>query len=102
MNGTDTPTATSIVGRSSGTRFEAAWRLGLRKRYNLLTWLVTGGMWAILALSLGALAWERRRRDRPRREALNVGWVVPPEPPAEGGEVPGTPPVPVDQRPPTE
>ncbi|MBK6421596.1 MAG: hypothetical protein IPF77_05125 [Gemmatimonadetes bacterium] len=83
-------------------RFEETWRLGLRRRYNLLTWIVTGGMWAILALSLGALAWERRRRDAPRREALNVGWEVAPEPPEGGGEASGTPTVPVDQRPPTE
>ncbi len=83
-------------------RFEEAWRLGLRRRYNLITWVVTGGMWAILALSLGLLAWERRRRDRPRREALNVGWELPPEPPAADGDGTGTPPVPVDQRPPRE
>ena len=78
----------------SEDQFEVAWQAGLRRRYNLLTWLVTGGLWAILACSLGILWWERRRRDRPRREALNVGWELPPEDPPEPGEV--------DQRPPPQ
>ncbi len=83
-------------------QFEVAWRAGLRRRYNLLTWVVTGGMWAVLALGLGAILWERRRQDRPRRAALDVGWVVPPEAVEPDGTLPVADPPPVDQRPPTE
>lgn len=58
-------------------RFEAAWQGALRRRYSLLTWLVAGGMWTIIAFSLGGLVWYRRQRDRPRREALDRGWTLP-------------------------
>ncbi|HPF61730.1 MAG: hypothetical protein KC544_09455 [Gemmatimonadetes bacterium] len=58
--------------------FDEAWRRTMRRRYNLGIWLLTGGSWAVLALVLAALAAERRRRDAPRRAALDVGWTLPP------------------------
>lgn len=58
-------------------RFEEAWRGALKRRYSLLTWLVAGGMWSVIAFGLGGLAWYKRERDRPRRAALDRGWVVP-------------------------
>lgn len=58
-------------------RFEAAWRAALRRRYGLITWLAAGGMWTVVALAVAALAWHRRERDRPRRAALDQGWVIP-------------------------
>lgn len=60
----------------SEDRFDEAWHRDVRKRYNWLIWLATGGAWLVVALLLGwAAAW-RRHRDAPRREALNEGWVV--------------------------
>lgn len=64
-------------------RFEETWQSTLRRRYSLLTWLAAGGMWTLVAFSLGGLLWYRRQRDRPRREALDEGWVIPPEPPPD-------------------
>jgi hypothetical protein len=61
------------------TRFEAEWQRTLRRRFGLVTWLMAGGLWVILALLPFALLWWRRRRDRRRRAELDQGWVVPPE-----------------------
>jgi hypothetical protein len=36
--------------------------------------------WGITGLAVGIVWWRRRRRDRVRRAALDVGWEVPPEP----------------------
>jgi hypothetical protein len=70
-------------------RFEEAWQRSLRQRYSLVTWLVAGGMWALIAFSLGGLVWYRRERDRPRRAALDHGWVLPPpDAPEEGPTAP--------------
>jgi len=84
-------------------RFEAAWRSALKRRYSLLTWLVAGGMWSVIAFGLGGLAWYKRERDRPRRAALDRGWVVPPPdelsefpPPTAGVGGPGSEGSPVD------
>lgn len=64
-------------------RFEEAWQTTLKRRYSLLTWLVAGGMWTVIAFGLGGLAWYKKERDRPRRAALDRGWVIPvPEDPA--------------------
>lgn len=60
-------------------QFEIAWRKSARQRYNIFIWFVAGGFWTGLALALGFLAWYRRRRDRPRRLALDVGWTIPEE-----------------------
>ncbi|MES2307077.1 MAG: hypothetical protein V4558_16360 [Gemmatimonadota bacterium] len=60
----------------SEDRFDEAWHREVRKRYNWLIWLATGGAWLIVTLLLGwAAAW-RRHRDAPRRAALNEGWVI--------------------------
>jgi hypothetical protein len=58
-------------------RFEEEWQHSLRHQYSFLTWLVAGGMWALIAFSLAGLFWYRRQRDRPRRAALDQGWVIP-------------------------
>lgn len=57
---------------------EAAWHSGVRARYNLGIWVLTGGAWAVLALLLGVAAVWRRRADAPRRAALDHGWPMPP------------------------
>lgn len=61
------------------SQFEREWQRTLRNRYSLVTWLLAGGGWAVLALSLwGLLRW-RRRVDTVRRAALDQGWEIPPE-----------------------
>ncbi|HEX2249588.1 MAG TPA: hypothetical protein VHH32_04520 [Gemmatimonadales bacterium] len=72
-------------------QFERAWRLSLRRRYSLITWLLAGGGWATLALALWLLVRRRRALDQPRRAALDEGWVVPPEEPATSAEDPSPP-----------
>ncbi len=60
-------------------RFEAEWRRTLRRRFGVVTWLMAGGLWVILAgLPFALLGW-RRRRDRRRRADLDEGWDVSPE-----------------------
>lgn len=78
--GEDFATALDESTGLSVDRFEETWQSGLRHRYSLLTWLVAGGMWSLIAFSLGGLLWYRRQRDRPRRAALDQGWIIPPEP----------------------
>ena len=87
----------------SPDRFEEAWQGALKRRYSLLTWLVAGGMWSVIAFGLGGLAWYKKQRDRPRRAALDRGWVVPsPEdlsesvPPNRGARDPDPEGAPVD------
>ncbi len=57
-------------------QFEISWRADVRRRYGLGLWVVAGGGWAVLAVVLVGAAWFRRRADRPRREALDIGWEV--------------------------
>jgi hypothetical protein len=64
-------------------QFAVAWREGVRRRYSLFTWLAAGGLWVVIALGVLAAAWLRRRADRPRRRALDEGWVIT-EDPVEG------------------
>lgn len=59
-------------------RFADTWHLATRRRYNWGIWFAAGGVWVVLALFLGAGAAWRRQLDVPRREALNVGWELPP------------------------
>ncbi len=61
------------------SQFETQWRLTIRRRYSLATWLLAGGGWGVLAFSMWALVRIRRRADRPRRAALDEGWDIPPE-----------------------
>ena len=60
-------------------QFAVEWQKGVRQRYGLLSWTVAGGLWLIVAAIVVLAAWLRRRADRPRRAALDEGWVIPPE-----------------------
>ena len=61
----------------SADRFEEAWRKEIKRSYGLGLWFLAGGAWSVVALLLGVGYWVRRRRDRPRRAALDRGWDVP-------------------------
>lgn len=65
----------ATTGYTSGG-FELVWQKSVRRRYSFLTWLAAGGMWLILAVVVLVSHWHRRRRDRPRRAALDQGWDV--------------------------
>jgi hypothetical protein len=67
-------------------RFEETWQHAVKRRYSLGLWVVAGGGWLILAVLLIGLVRLRRRRDLPRRAALDVGWEIAPED-AEGSEL---------------
>jgi len=80
--------------------FERAWHQALRRRYSVLTWLAAGGLWLLVAVAVLAVAWNRKRRDAPRRAALDSGWPQPVESqsldgvepaPADGPVDPGAP-----------
>jgi peptidase MA superfamily protein len=73
-------------------RFELEWQKDVRRRYGLLVWVMAGGLWTLVAMAVLAAVWLRRRRDRPRRAALDQGWVV---------EVEEDGPPPLDQEGPT-
>lgn len=64
-------------------RFEETWQRAIRRRYGLVTWLLAGGGWLVVALTVLLLVHFRRRADEPRRAALDHGWEVDPE--AVGG-----------------
>ena len=88
---------TALLASTGSTlgRFEVEWQRDVRRRYGVLTWLMAGGMWAVIAGGFLLAAWLRRRRDRPRRAALDVGWVV-----EEEEEEPSPGPPPLDRSPP--
>jgi hypothetical protein len=77
--GQDFESAVQATTGLSLAQFEVEWRRALRRRYSLAGWLVAGGGWGVLALLLWALIRRRRALDRPRREALDEGWEIPPE-----------------------
>jgi hypothetical protein len=60
-------------------QFEERWIASVRSHYNWLVWLATGGMWLIVALGLSVAAASRKRREAPRRAALDQGWPEPVE-----------------------
>lgn len=60
-------------------RFNDEWRRTVRQRYTLGQWLIAGGGWAVAGLIVLWAVRRRRRADRARRAALDVGWVVEPE-----------------------
>ena len=68
----------AMTGSTLG-RFEVEWQRDVRKRYGLLGWFMAGGLWVLVALGVLLAAWLRKRRDRPRRAALDEGWVVEPD-----------------------
>ncbi|HLB54657.1 MAG TPA: hypothetical protein VJK71_06075 [Gemmatimonadales bacterium] len=57
-------------------RFEVEWQRDVRRRYGLFGWMMAGGFWLVAAVLVVVAIWLRRRRDRPRRLALDQGWVV--------------------------
>lgn len=61
------------------SQFDTQWRLSIRRRYSLATWLLAGGGWGVLAFSMWALVRIRRKADLPRRAALDQGWDIPTE-----------------------
>lgn len=76
--------------------FERVWHQGLRRRYSLLTWLAAGGLWLLVAAGVVAVAWQRKRREAPRRAALDWGWPGPEDIEAGGIDGTATPGGPVD------
>ena len=60
-------------------QFEVLWQRSVRRRYNLLTWIAAGGLWTLLGGLVLVAHFLRRRRDIPRRLALDEGWVIPEE-----------------------
>lgn len=60
-------------------RFELEWQKDVRQRFGLLTWGLAGGFWVAVGALVIWAAWAKRRREKPRREALNQGWEVQPE-----------------------
>lgn len=71
--------AVSTATGYTTARFEDVWLRSVRHHYNWFVWLATGGMWLIVTLVLVWAAASRRRREAPRRAALDVGWPLPPE-----------------------
>lgn len=54
-----------------------AWHRAVRQRYNLGVWVLAGGGWMLLVVVLAVGSAWRRRRDAPRRAALDEGWAAP-------------------------
>ena len=79
----------ATTGLSTG-RFEQEWQRALKRRYTVGNWLIAGGGWAVVAVVLVWLVGRRRRADRERRAALDIGWEVGPET-EEGPELDPTP-----------
>ncbi|NNG16787.1 MAG: hypothetical protein HKM89_09920, partial [Gemmatimonadales bacterium] len=72
------PALRSTIGLTVD-QFEVQWRRSIRRRYNLLTWIAAGGLWTLLGGLVLVAHFLRRRRDLPRRLALDEGWVIPEE-----------------------
>lgn len=89
----------AVTGREL-SRFEEEWQAETKRRYRGALWFVAGGWWLAAAMVV-VVAWGlRRRRDLPRREALDTGWTLPP-PDGAPGEVTGadaSPDRPIDPR----
>ena len=59
---------------------ETRWRRDLRRRYGWVLVLTSfSAFWGLTGLAVGVIWWRRRRRDRVRRDALDLGWEVPPD-----------------------
>lgn len=89
----------SVVEQATGlneSAFERIWHRGLRRRYSLLTWFAAGGLWLLVAIGVVGVGWNRRRRDAPRRAALDQGWPPPEQHGPAGSDDPVLSPVPVD------
>jgi len=57
-------------------QFEIAWQRDTKRRHGWLVWLAAGGGWIVAGAGLIVAVILRRRRDRPRRAALDQGWVI--------------------------
>lgn len=79
MAGEDFDASVLATTGLTSSQFATEWRRAVRRRYSLVTWLLAGGGWGILAVSLWALVRARRRADLPRRAALDEGWEIAPE-----------------------
>jgi hypothetical protein len=69
----------SAVERTTGLtidRFDEAWQRDIKRRHGLGLWLMAGGMWALIGVVVLYAGYMRRRRDEPRRAALDVGWTI--------------------------
>ena len=75
-NGTDFDSAVLRTTGLTVDRFEVSWQHAVRSRYNLVTWLLAGGFWTLAGGAVVLSMYLRRRADRPRRAALDVGWVI--------------------------
>ncbi len=64
-------------------QFEEEWQKDVRSRYGFVVWAIAAGFWLIVAAAVIWAYWLRRRRDRPRRMALDQDWTVAAEPEAE-------------------
>lgn len=75
------PFADALLASTGRTvdRFDDDWRKDVKRRYGLLVWLAAGGFWAVVGGLVLVLRGWRRRADRPRRAALDIGWPLPPE-----------------------
>lgn len=77
----DFETAVRRTHQVSLDALEAGWQRDLRRRYGWLLVLTSFSVfWGVTGLVVGLVWWRRRRRDRVRRAALDVGWEIPSEP----------------------
>jgi hypothetical protein len=77
----DFETAVRRAHRLSIESLEAGWQRDLRRRYGWLLLITSFTVfWGITAVVVGIVWWRRRRRDRVRRAALDVGWEIPEDP----------------------
>lgn len=79
QNGSSFEVAVSAATGLPLVVFEKDWAQSIRRRYNLAIWLSAGGFWLVVSLAVGVVWWLRRRADRPRRRALDEGWIIPEE-----------------------
>ena len=77
--------AAAVQGSTGLTldQFESDWQRTIKRKYNLVIWLSAGGFWLVVSLAVGIIWYLRRRYDRPRRLALNQGWEIGDEEPAD-------------------
>ncbi len=71
----------SAMVRATGftvDQFDEVWQRSVRHQYNWLVWTEAVGLWLLLSAVLAWASATRRRRDAPRRAALDDGWPEPP------------------------
>jgi hypothetical protein len=59
-------------------QFDEVWQRRVRHQYNWLVWIEAVGLWFLLSVVLAWASATRRRREAPRRAALDEGWPDPP------------------------